>query len=153
MVGRRRGANSSNSNASVGPVISSLNGLEPLHKLPVNVILYLKGSSPIQGQPLLFENPGGIAEVEDNEIIASWVKGHERPSVKACHKVVIQYWIFPHRIDTDLVQGPLLKMDAVTSAKNLRKGSALEKGVDQSPWSGPVGTLLKQWSGERDFRN
>ena len=127
------------------------NRLKFLHEFPVDIVFDNKRRSSAEFQPALFKNTGCATQVEDQQVVAARVEGHEFTPVQLRQKVVEQNRILADRIDTHLVQGLVLKVDAVAATEDAGMLGALQKAVDPQAAVGSRGDVgVCKNSGWRD---
>ena len=108
-----------------------LNGLKLAHKLAVDDVFDDKSRSAAEQEPLLSEDSGAVAQVEDQQVVTARIERLKITAFQSGHQVVEEHRVLAHGVDADLVQGMLFEVDAVAAAEHVRMGRALEIPIDQ----------------------
>ena len=101
------------------------------HKLSVNPVLDPEGQPSCKEQPVFTQHPLFIAQIEDQQIVAAGIKRYKLLALEIGLEVVKKDGVFPHSIDSYLVEWPRFKRDAIAAAKDLGMLRALQVAVHQ----------------------
>ena len=108
-----------------------LDGLELAHEFAVDDIFDDKSRPAAEQEPLLPEDPGAVAQVEDQQVVTAWIERLKVTALQSGHQVVEEHRVLAHGVNADLVQGMLFEVDTVAAAEHVRMGPALKITIDQ----------------------
>jgi hypothetical protein len=97
---------------------------------PVDIIFGDERRPPAEFQPAFLQDADPAAQVEDQQIVAPRVKGHQVAAVQPGRDVVEQHRVLANGVNPHLVQGLVLEVNAVAAAEDVGMLGALQKAVD-----------------------
>ena len=103
--------------------------LKSSHEASIDIILDEKCQSIAKNQSIFVINAGTVTQIQDQEEAAAGIKGAKACAIHSRHEVVKQNRILPDGINPYLLEGPVLKINAVPAAEDLGVPGALKKPV------------------------